>query len=137
MFFLSIAQISLYEFATVMEFIKEREVFVKESAEKNYSVLSYYLSKLTLEFPLMILLPMLENFMTFYVIGFRSGAFLQFQLIYWLTVQVGTSLGYFISSLSDNMMSAAQFTPFAVMPFVIFGGFVANVKQMPAHVSWF
>jgi len=128
MFFLSIAQLSLYEFATIMEFIKEREVFAKESADKNYSVLSYYLSKLALEFPLMILLPLLENFLTFYVIGFRPSAFPHFQLIYWLTAQIGTSLGYLISSLSPNMMSAAQLSPFAVMPFVLFGGFVANVK---------
>ena len=46
-------------------------------------------------------------------------------------------MGYFISALSDNMMSAAQFTPFAVMPFVLFGGFVANVKYMPKYIAWF
>ena len=46
-------------------------------------------------------------------------------------------MGYFISSLADNMMSAAQYTPFAVMPSVLVGGFVSNVKGMPVYIAWF
>ena len=71
MFFIIIAQLALYEFATVMEFIKEREVFVKESASKNYTVCNYYISKLLLELPLMLLLPLFENALTFYIVGYR------------------------------------------------------------------
>ena len=122
-----------------MEFIQDREVFIKESASNNYPVHAYYLSKLLLEFPLMMVLPLLENLLTYFIIGYKPSlyCFCQFQLVYWLTVQVGTSIGYFISALSDNQATAAQITPFAVMPFVLFGGFVVNVKAMPAHIRWF
>ena len=57
-----------------MEFIKEREVFVKESTSKNYSVGAYYLAKLMLEIPLMILLPTIENILTYHAVGYRREA---------------------------------------------------------------
>ena len=72
MFFICIAQLALYEFATVMEFIQDREVFIKESASNNYPVHAYYLSKILLEFPLMMILPLIENLLTFFVIGYRQ-----------------------------------------------------------------
>lgn len=127
LFFICIAQLALYEFATVLEFQKERKVFMREHASKLYGSGAYYLSKLALELPLLLMLPLLENVMTFWGIGYRSDAFFKFYLVYILTVQVGTSMGYFISCLFDNMISAAQMTPFAVMPSVLFAGFLVNV----------
>ena len=72
MFFTCIAQLALYEFATVMEFQKERAVFIKEKASKLYTISPYYISKLMLELPLLLLLPLLENGMTFYFIGYSN-----------------------------------------------------------------
>ena len=84
----------------------ERAVFIREFSSNWYKVLPYYLSKLVLELPLLLILPMAENVMSFWSIGYRDGAFLQFYLVMILTVQVGTSMGYFISTVFDNMMSA-------------------------------
>ena len=80
MFFMTIAQLALYEFATIMEFIKEREVFARESSSKNYSVMSYFCAKLTIETPIMLVLPLLENVLTFWFLGYRRtwDAFLKF-----------------------------------------------------------
>lgn len=136
LFFTCIAQLSLYEFATVLEFQKERNVFIREYTSNMYGTMSYYVSKLTLELPLLLALPLLENAMTFWGIGFREGAFFQFYLVMVLTVQVGTSMGYFISCLFDNMISASQVTPFAVMPSVLFGGYLVNVGQLHSYISW-
>jgi len=35
------------------------------------------------------------------------------------------------------MITASQVTPFAVMPSVLFGGFLVNVGMMSPWVSWF
>ena len=53
-----------------------------------------------------------------------------------LTVQVGTSMGYLISCLFDNWMSASQVSPFAVFPSVLFGGFLVNLGQLEPWLSW-
>jgi len=107
LFFVCIAQLSLYEFATVLEFQKERGVFIREHTSNMYGSGSYYASKLALELPLLLVLPLLENALTFWGIGYRDDAFFKFYLVYLLTVQVGTSMGYFISCLFDNMVSAS------------------------------
>ena len=70
LFFTCIAQLALYEFATVLEFQKERSVFIKEHASNLYSTGSYYASKLALELPLLFLLPLLELSLTFWGIGY-------------------------------------------------------------------
>lgn len=72
LFFTCIAQLALYEFATVLEFQKERTVFMREHTSKLYGSGSYYLSKLTIELPLLLLLPLLENAITFWGIGYRE-----------------------------------------------------------------
>ena len=77
---------ALYEFATVLEFQKERGVFIREYKSNMYGTGSYYVSKLTLELPLLLILPLLENALTFWGIGFREGAFFQFYLVMALTV---------------------------------------------------
>ena len=138
MFFTCIAQLSLYEFATVMEFQKERAVFIREKTSKLYTIGPYYFSKIVLELPLLLLLPFLENLMTFFAIGYSSVDynFFRFYLVYVLTVQVGTAMGYFISCCFDNMMAASQVTPFAVMPSVLFGGFVVNLTTLRPSISW-
>ena len=102
-----------------------------------YGTVAYYLSKLALEVPLLIGLPLLENVLTFWGIDYRSGAFFDFYLVMLLTVQVGTSMGYFISCVFDNMTSAAQVTPFAVLPAVLFGGLLVNVGHINPWLSWF
>ena len=86
LFFTCIAQLSLYEFATVMEFQKERGVFIREYTSNMYGTLAYYLSKLALELPLLIVLPLLENTLTFWGIDYHTGAFFKFFLVMLLTV---------------------------------------------------
>ena len=80
-FFTCIAQLALYEFATVLEFQKERGVFIREYTSHMYGTVSYYMSKLALELPLLLALPLLENSMTFWGIGYREGAFFKFYLV--------------------------------------------------------
>ena len=102
-----IAQLALYEFAMVMEFQKERGVFIRENSSNLYSVGVYYTSKLVLELPLLLIMPLLENLLTFHGIGYAQGTFWQFYLVYALTVQVGTGLGYLISACFSDMFAAS------------------------------
>jgi len=101
-----------------------------------YGTLSYYVSKLLIELPLLLALPLLENAITFWGINYRHGTFFQFYFVYALTVQVGTSMGYLISCCFNDMFAASQVTPFAVMPSVLFGGLVVNLASLSDWISW-
>ena len=131
-----IAQLALYEFAMVMEFQKERGVFIRENSSNLYSVGVYYMSKLVLEMPLLLAMPLFENILTFHGIGYSEGAFWHFYLVYALTVQVGTGMGYLISACFNDMFAASQVTPFVVMPSVLFGGLVVNLATVEPWLSW-
>lgn len=82
------------------------------------------------------MLPMLENAILYWAIGYRSGTFFKIYIVYALTVQVGTSIGYFISASFENMMTAVQIIPFAVMPSVLFAGLIVNISTMLVWIKW-
>mmetsp|Transcript_23057 Transcript_23057/g.16389 ORF Transcript_23057/g.16389 Transcript_23057/m.16389 type:complete len:106 (+) Transcript_23057:437-754(+) len=104
-----------------------------------YVIFPYYFAKMITESPALVMMPVIENFLTYFAVGFRPSfeCFFQFTLVFMLTTQVGTALGYFISSLFDNVNSATQVTPFAVMPFIMFGGYAVNLSTVPGYISWF
>ena len=54
-----------------MEFQKERSVFIREKSGNLYTIVPYYMSKLVIEIPLLLLLPLLENLMTFPGIAYK------------------------------------------------------------------
>ena len=111
-------------------------MFIRENSSNLYSVETYYMSKLVLELPLLLTMPMLENILTFHGIGYSKEAFWKFYLVYALTVQVGTGLGLLISACFSDMFAASQMTPFAVMPSVLFGGLVVNLATVDPWLSW-
>ena len=50
-------------------------MFIREKTSKMYGVVPYYISKLIIELPLLLGLPLLENVLTFFGIGYRKEAF--------------------------------------------------------------
>jgi len=80
------AQLALYESAIVLEFPKERPVFIRERSSGTYSIMAYFLSKQVVELPILLLLPLMENAIMFWAIGFRHGTFWNYALVYVLTV---------------------------------------------------
>lgn len=136
LFFVCIAQLTLYMSATVMEFQLERSVFVKEVASNCYSVAPYFVAKVLTLWPLEFILPCVECNLYFWAVGYRAEAFYQFTLVFVLTAQVGTSLGYFISCYFKDVRSAGMAPPFVLMPSVLFGGFIANLSTMDKWLAW-
>ena len=98
--------------------------------------MDYFLSKQAVELPILLMLPLMENAIMFWAIGFRQGTFWHFALVYVLTVQCGTSIGYFISASFENMMNAVQIIPFAIMPSVLFAGLICNIGTMFTWIKW-
>ena len=109
MFFLTSSQLMISQAATSYEFIKEKNVFVHEMGSNSYSISAYFSSKLALELPLAILQPIIENILTFWAIGYTNTweTFFKILLVYFVNVQVGTSIGYLASAFAKNMMSCA------------------------------
>jgi len=136
MFYMSLAQLVLYEFGTVMEFQKERLVFVREKTSKLYGTNVYYLSKIIVELPLLLFIPLIETSIAYHGVGYRKGAFFGIYCINILSVQVGSGLGYLFSSLFNDLLTACTVTAFFTLPMVLLGGVLCNLKTLNQYLSW-
>lgn len=54
---------------TILTFQNERPVFLREQANKMYTVAAYYLAKIVIETPVLALTPMLFSVIVYFKIG--------------------------------------------------------------------
>ena len=111
----------------MLEFQSERKVFIHEYSSQMYGTKTYYFSKIVLEVPLLLLLPLVELCITFWGIGYRNGAFMKFYIVNQMSVQAGTSLGYLLSSLFEDTASVIHVGPSVFGMSILFAGFVINL----------
>ena len=104
-----------------------------------YSVSAYYIAKIIIETPILLMTPMIYSLIIYFGIGLTITAS-QFFLFYCtlaLVVQTSASFGYFLSSIFTKEETAVQLSGVIMMPIVLFGGQFANSKNIQAWISWF
>jgi ABC-type multidrug transport system permease subunit len=72
---------------TILTFQPERPVFLREQANKMYSVGTYYLAKTLIETPVLLLSPMVFTLIVYFGIGLTVTGF-QFGFFYLILVLV-------------------------------------------------
>jgi len=124
---------------TILVFQAERPVFLREQANKMYTVVSYYLAKIVIETPILALTPMSFSIIIYFKIGLiiTAAQFFYFYLIVFLLTQCAASFGYFISSIFNKEEMAVALAPVIMMPIILFGGQFANSGNIPEWISRF
>ena len=104
LFFFAINQTMLNFMGTVTVFSDERPVFLREQANKVYSVFPYYITKVMVDMPPMIIVPMILSLITYWGVGFENTAeqFFKFYLISFLLGFTSTSYAYVLSAAIPN-----------------------------------
>ena len=127
-------------FNTILVFQAERDVFLRENANKMYSIFAYYVSKNMIEMPSAIVFPLIQLLLIYWSVGYRSDnwipEFFQIWLLAFLVTQCALSYGYFISCSVKNMESATSVAPLLTMPAVLFGGLFVNSNSYPVYLVW-
>lgn len=123
---------------TIGLFQNERPVFLREQANRMYSVAIYFNAKTLTEMPLTALTPMLYSLIVYFGMGFNPnpGNFFVFYLSLWALIQSSMSLGYLVSSTFHDFAIAAMIAPVLMMPFMLFSGFYANSDTISAWLAW-
>jgi len=114
----------------------ERPVFLREYANKSYSAFPYFLSKTLIETPLQVLLPMALAIVCYWTTGLTRTIeqFFFFMLVLMMGTGCGTSMGFFIGCLFDNLSSALVLTNlFTILP-IIFNGMVRDFNDLPVYL---
>ena len=114
---------------TILSFSEERPAFLRDQANKMYSVGPYYMTKVFIEMPVYVIIPMVNLLIVYFGIGVRYQVrgFFYFYLSQFLIGMCASSYGYLIASIFSNGSIAVELAPIIMQPIIIFAGFLVNV----------
>ncbi|RNA30833.1 white isoform X1, partial [Brachionus plicatilis] len=146
LFFLCEANNSFGSIISVINtFPAEIPVFIREHQNSMYRVVSYYLSRILIDLPVFIIIPIIFVSIIYWMSDLsREGnrfAICVFMII--LVAQCSVSFGTFLSAVAPNTNTALALTGPILAPFMIFSGILLNSEDVPSYflllryLSWF
>jgi len=120
---------------TLLVFPEERPVFIREYSTNHYSVLSYFVSRLSLEAFLTAVQVVLLSMFTKLMIQFQQRFFWMFATLYTLAM-TSTAIAMVIASTVDDPKLSIEFLPMTFMPQVMFAGFFIAPDLIPVWLRW-
>uniref|UniRef100_A0A7S1FPV2 ABC-2 type transporter transmembrane domain-containing protein n=1 Tax=Corethron hystrix TaxID=216773 RepID=A0A7S1FPV2_9STRA len=121
--------------ASLMEFPKDRPVFLREYSTNHYAVLPYFLAKFTLECVVVLLQVSVQLIVAYFLMGFRIN-FWYFLALNFLLALASTSIGLFIGSCVEDPAVAAEMIPALIVPQLLFSGFFIQTNLIPEFLRW-
>ncbi len=116
-------------------FPEERPVFLREYSTNHYSVVAYFVSRLTMELFVSGLQVSLSAVITYSLVGFTANFGIFWAGLY-LMACASTALGVLVGSAVGNPSTAIEFLPAVFMPQILFSGFFVPPELMPDWLSW-
>lgn len=120
---------------SLVAFPEERPVFLREYSTNHYSVLSYFLSRLSMELLVTAVQVTISTVITYFLVGFNADYGIYWSGIY-LMACASTALGVLIGSSVENPSVAVEYLPAVFMPQILFSGFFIPPGLMPDWLSW-
>lgn len=116
-------------------FPEERPVFLREYSTNHYSVVSYFLSRLTMELGVTAVQVTVSSILTYFLVGL-SAQFGIFWAGLYLMACASTALGVLVGSSVSNAAVAIEFLPAVFLPQILFSGFFVPPTLMPDWLAW-
>ena len=138
LFFLCVDQVMTGIYSVILTFLIEREVFLREYANKMYGVIPYFFAKSLIDIPFQALLTIITCCCVYFAVGLTEDAdkFFIFFLIVFLAVFTSSSFGLFVGCAVNNPNASTALVNTAVLPFIIFGGFFVNLDDVYDWIGW-
>jgi ATP-binding cassette subfamily G (WHITE) protein 2 len=120
-------------------FVKQRALFMHESASGYYRVSSYFLARVLCDMlPLRIIPVLFFSLVSYWMIGLTCSAahFGFFVLDILLTSLSTASLAFLYSSIASEVVLALLMLASTMVIMLIFGGLFVNLSSPPAFLRW-
>eukprot|EP00163_Fabomonas_tropica_P020214 TRINITY_DN3560_c0_g1_i4.p1 TRINITY_DN3560_c0_g1~~TRINITY_DN3560_c0_g1_i4.p1 ORF type:complete len:659 (+),score=111.51 TRINITY_DN3560_c0_g1_i4:69-2045(+) len=139
LFFITINQAISSVMGVISTFPVERALFLREHANRMYSLPAYYMGKTLSEFPWQLIFPLLFTSIAYFLIGLQTD-FTKYCYHYLATVavsNVGQSIGLVISAAVGDVSVGLAIAPVSLIPFLLFAGFFVAGDNITVALSWF
>lgn len=126
-------------FTYLTKFLEERDLFQRERAAGDYSVIPYFFSRLLTELPGFVFFPLILCCIAYWMAGLNPdpGRFFIFCFATILHSMTATSLFVFIGAVAPNAQLALIISPILIVLMMLFGGFFIRIENIPVYYSWF
>ena len=119
----------------LIAFPEQRPIFLREYSTDHYSVVSYFMARLTMECVLTALQTLLLVVICFYLIGSQS-SFIIFYAATYALAMASTALGVLLGSGVEDPKLAQEFLPLLFVPQILFAGFYVTPALIPVWLRW-
>ncbi|KAG7349282.1 ABC transporter [Nitzschia inconspicua] len=120
---------------SLVAFPEERPVFLREYSTNHYSVVSYFVSRLTVELTVNAVQVTVSTITTYFMVGFHLDYWVLWTAVYLLAC-ASSALGVMVGSATESASTAIELLPAVFMPQILFSGFFVPPALIPNWLSW-
>lgn len=109
---------------------------MREYANGMYGVVAYFMGKTVSEIPNQTFFPVVFGLCTYWVIELNDDSnekWIIYLLVLICLSYAGVSMGILCGCIFSDIQVAVSAAPLAVIPFMLFGGFLINVDNIPSY----
>jgi ABC-type multidrug transport system permease subunit len=121
--------------SALMEFPKDRPVFLREYFTNHYSIIPYFISRLSAECTLTLVQSLVQLVASYFLMGLRM-RFGVFLVLNFLLAIASTSIGLLIGCAVEDPKVAAELMPALIVPQLLFSGFFISIDLIPEFMRW-
>eukprot|EP00917_Polyrhabdina_sp_WS-2016_P023340 GHVP01050571.1.p1 GENE.GHVP01050571.1~~GHVP01050571.1.p1 ORF type:complete len:670 (+),score=88.28 GHVP01050571.1:55-2064(+) len=124
--------------SVITAFVNQKPIVLREKDASIYSLITFYVSKLTSDFPFQLLLPTVFTTIIWYCIGLNDDPLRWLEAVWvsFLSTQALTSFGYFVAAVAPTVAVALALAPLVLLPFFIVSGFVISLDSLAPFWIW-
>lgn len=137
-FFLIVLQMLVSAYRTFVFLPSEMAIAEREHRSGRYYMVCWYLTKVFTELPAMMILSILLFVPAYLLIGIDHGFKLYFfmQLVMWLAAWSAAGMASLLLGLFRRLRVALIVYMLLLILFVVFGGLLINVDDVPDYLIW-
>jgi ABC-type multidrug transport system permease subunit len=119
----------------LLAFPDERPVFLREYSTNHYNVVSYFLSRLTMEAFITAIQVLVSVTISYLMIGFKSNYGILYGSVYALAM-ASTALAVLLGCSVEDPKLAQEMLPILFVPQMLFAGFFVPPSLIPTWLRW-
>lgn len=119
----------------LLAFPEERPVFLREYSTNHYSVLPYFMSRLTMEASVTAFQVLIQIVITYFMVSFQSTFYIFYLATYALAMS-STALAVLLGCSVEDPKLGQELLPLLFVPQMLFSGFFVVPELIPVWLRW-